>query len=77
MRELLSKTRSLRFAPHRRLAHFKHDVASLLDPLEDAATDVIGSSKEPATFYFSALAGRVRVIPHAISWSATTRRRRW
>ena len=30
----------------------KHDVASLLDPLELAATNVIDSSKEPATFIF-------------------------
>jgi hypothetical protein len=30
----------------------KHDVASLLDPLELAATKVIDSSKEPATFIF-------------------------
>ncbi len=30
----------------------KHDIASLLDPLELAATKVIDSSKEPATFIF-------------------------
>src|SRR5580693_2321917 len=30
----------------------KHDIASLLDPLERAAADVIDSSKEPATFIF-------------------------
>jgi len=30
----------------------KHDIASLLGPLELAATDVIDSSKEPATFIF-------------------------
>ena len=30
----------------------KHDIASLLDPLELAATNVIDSSKEPATFIF-------------------------
>jgi hypothetical protein len=30
----------------------KHDIASLLDPLELAATSVIDSSKEPATFIF-------------------------
>src|SRR5580700_6930083 len=30
----------------------KHDMASLLDPLEVAATNVIDSSKEPATFIF-------------------------
>jgi hypothetical protein len=30
----------------------KHDIASLLDPLELAATDAIDSSKEPATFIF-------------------------
>src|SRR6202050_1889520 len=30
----------------------KHDVASLLDPLELAAANVIDSSKEPATFIF-------------------------
>jgi len=30
----------------------KHDIASLLDPLELAATDMIDSSKEPATFIF-------------------------
>src|SRR5580658_5824771 len=31
---------------------YKHDIASLLDPLELAATNVIDSSKEPATFIF-------------------------
>jgi hypothetical protein len=30
----------------------KHDIASLLDPIELAATNVIDSSKEPATFIF-------------------------
>src|SRR5579871_3391783 len=30
----------------------KHDIASLLDPLELIATNVIDSSKEPATFIF-------------------------
>ena len=30
----------------------KHDIASLLDPLEDAAANLIDSSKEPATFIF-------------------------
>jgi hypothetical protein len=30
----------------------KHDIASLLGPLEDAATNAIDSSKEPATFVF-------------------------
>ena len=30
----------------------KHDIASLLDPLEVAAAEVIDSSKEPATFIF-------------------------
>src|SRR5579871_4546634 len=30
----------------------KHDIASLLDPLELAATNLIDSSKEPATFIF-------------------------
>ena len=30
----------------------KHDIASLLDPLELATTNVIDSSKEPATFIF-------------------------
>jgi hypothetical protein len=30
----------------------KHDIASLLDPLELAATNAIDSSKEPATFIF-------------------------
>ena len=30
----------------------KHDIASLLDPLELAARDMIDSSKEPATFIF-------------------------
>jgi hypothetical protein len=30
----------------------RHDIASLLDPLELAATNVIDSSKEPATFIF-------------------------
>ena len=30
----------------------KHDVASLLDPLELAATNVIDSSEEPVTFIF-------------------------
>ncbi len=30
----------------------KHDIASLLDPLERAAADAIDSSKEPATFIF-------------------------
>src|SRR5580698_11202852 len=30
----------------------KHDIASLLDPLEGAAANVIDSSKEPATFIF-------------------------
>ena len=30
----------------------KRDIASLLDPLERAAADVIDSSKEPATFIF-------------------------
>ena len=30
----------------------KHDITSLLDPLELAATNVIDSSKEPATFIF-------------------------
>src|SRR5580700_8204357 len=31
---------------------YKHDIASLLDPLELAATNVIDSSKQPATFIF-------------------------
>ena len=30
----------------------EHEIASLLDPLELAATNVIDSSKEPATFIF-------------------------
>ena len=30
----------------------KHDIASLLDPIELAATDLIDSSKQPATFIF-------------------------
>jgi hypothetical protein len=30
----------------------KHDIASLLDPLELEATNAIDSSKEPATFIF-------------------------
>ena len=30
----------------------KHDIATLLDPLELAATNIVDSSKEPATFIF-------------------------
>ena len=52
MRELPSKTRLLRFALKLAASASKHDIASLLDPLELAATNVIDSSKEPATFIF-------------------------
>jgi hypothetical protein len=52
MRELPSKTRLLRFAPSWQPAYSKHDIASLLDPVGLAATNVIDSSKEPATFIF-------------------------
>jgi hypothetical protein len=54
---------------------YKHDIASLLDPLELAATNVIDSSKEPATFIFLRspdVCESFRTISRG-----PTRRRRW
>ena len=54
----------------------KHDIASLLDPLELAATNVIDSSKEPATFIFLRSPDVCESFRTAISrWP--TRHRRW
>ena len=51
-RSAFKKTRLLRVRTSLAASESRHDLASLLDPLELAAASVIDSSKEPATYIF-------------------------